>query len=483
MLSHPERTVLARASRRAKSEMPAAIESPVVSRSPSSLALSSRSSSCSSSEPQRDEPLPNAPPLPDAAAATPVDETLRRQVQNQLSNVPSRSTSSGVFAREMVYDVRAAISQARAGVHFTHRVASFLRESCELENKFADRLSALVDREMMSFHNDQDSDAMKGIRDLWMSAVEESRVRATAARASVANLMRLVGPLAKAHAVSAKKLDLIVAENDRLGRPLLQQQTAVVKKQVRCSRLVAPMLGPEFAKLPRKHQDKVKARARPEVERYLQEVDRANAWLEQVTTNARPRMLNMIQHLEQDRIQRIEHSLKRYGESMRMTSACLDQSCRRIEERQGKYHSGRDIASFVDMIRMKSSSDREYLEPFAYRLPITLSELGLQKRAVLAAADHAKIPHNARSQHDAKQQHDARSQHDTKQQHDARSHRDARALHHAKAPQDARSLLSEVDREVDERYELEHTRDDLAASSARAKWPRSKPYSDAAAAS
>ncbi|CEO94873.1 hypothetical protein PBRA_003686 [Plasmodiophora brassicae] len=305
------------------------------------------------------------------------------------------SATSGVFAKEMVHDLRAVMTQARTGIDFSERVTVFVHEVARLQDEFANKLAKIVDKEMVNFAVYNDVDGMQNIRDVWMQTIEESRNWATSAKVMSSSLLRLVGPMQRHYQVSAKKLDLIVKENDRLSRPLANQQTLIVKKQLRCNEVVMPMLRPKFKSMPARKQEQIVGRARAEVVKYMEEVDRANVWLSEVTGNARPRMLEVLQRMEEERIERTRRILMRYAMHLHESSSAMKNIAVNVRGRLARYHMEDDIGAFVERITSRHITDREYLAPFACRLPVSLYELGIKEMRQSPTSNTGKGPFDA----------------------------------------------------------------------------------------
>jgi uncharacterized protein YutE (UPF0331/DUF86 family) len=315
---------------------------------------------------------------------------------------------NGVFAQEMVHDLRACLTQARSGLDLTERVASFVKDVAGLQEVFANRLARIADKQVLQFAVYNDVDGMTTIRDIFMRTVEESRIWATSTKQMSVSMMRLVGPLQRHHQISSRKLEQVIQENDRLSRPFLEQQTSIVKKQLKCNKMIMPMLNPEFRSLNPRRKEKIMERARIDVVKYLDEVDRANRWVMEVTSIARPKMLNVLQKMEEERIDRTRRILMRYATQLQSASQTMTDIGSHITERLESYHTDDDINTFVMGIRSRPLVDREYLAPVSYRLPISLHELGLHRRA--AGPTPKAIPATQPRQHRGREQSDSDSE-------------------------------------------------------------------------
>eukprot|EP00474_Spongospora_subterranea_P004721 CRZ05179.1 hypothetical protein [Spongospora subterranea] len=306
---------------------------------------------------------------------------------SELDATASMPSISGLFARELVHDLRSVVVQTRTGIDFSQHVAQFVKEVAGLQDQFANRLAKIIDREMVQFAVYDGVDGMHSIREIWLQTVEESRQWATSSKGMSISMMRLVDPLTRRQKSNLRKLDQIVLENDRLSRPLLEQQTSIARKQLRCSKAITPMLLPSYRELPSKKQAKIVGTARLQVVKYIEEVDRANKWIRDVTTISRPRMLEVLQKMEEDRIEKTRRVLLRYSAMMKDLGRTIDGVSNNVKNRLGQYRPEDDIDSFVDNMASRPVIDREYLAPFVYRLPVTLQELGIQH----ATTDHSPI--------------------------------------------------------------------------------------------
>ncbi|KMS93704.1 hypothetical protein BVRB_028800, partial [Beta vulgaris subsp. vulgaris] len=174
------------------------------------------------------------------------DEFAQRHISDGPTPSDLLSHTDGIFARELVHDLRAVLTQARTGNTFSENVISFVKEVAELQDQFANRLAKIIDRQMVKFAVHASTDGLHGIREVWLRTVEESRAWATSSKRMSVNMLRMVEPLRQSQQSSMVKLQQIIEENDRLSRPLLDQQTSIVRKQLRSNKVTMPMLHPSL---------------------------------------------------------------------------------------------------------------------------------------------------------------------------------------------------------------------------------------------